>query len=288
MRSDRRQERIQRLRRRILYERVVLLGAVVFLLVLYLAERERFCPIAVDGQVVLWARSSAQARAYLAEVRKQFAPHAADKVEFQQKVQLGPAGRFRGDRIPSLQEAVALLRSRLTALISAYAILVDGTPVAALPSEAKARDALEAVKTKFTPGDGQRVVGPAFKEDVTIVRRKVNARLYCDSPAEAEHRLAGEEEADVRYVVKRGDTVSSITAAHHITAARLLQLNPDIRGVKELTPGISVFVRQPKPLLTVRVEVRKSVRPQPGSPGAEGGPVQKTFIYENLKVVGQK
>ena len=113
------------------------------------------------------------------------------------------------------------MRARHAARVAAPAVFLLAATVAALV----VRDALDRGQD-----DAARPVNVAARDD----RRP--ARPATRRPAGAARRVRGKT-----YVIKRGDTLATVAAAHDTNVAELLELNPNVDPVS-LTVGQRIRV----------------------------------------------
>lgn len=270
------------LKRRLWMERslFVLLLAPVGTLWLYPRVADGPTAIQVDGRTVAVTESRQAAERALAMAKQSRAGEDAPDAVFARPVTLR---RARGGTASAVSEQAAA--EQLAAAVSVEApravILVDGRPVAALPTEREASAALTMVKAHFAGQVERLVEEPRFKQQVTIHRQPVPSEIWRPhARAAAAFLREGPPTAASRHRIEPGDTPSGIAARYQITLDELSRLNPAMRP-GALRVGNTLNVRSPAEA-PVTVVVRARVRRLPRSlrtPDLRRGPAEVT--YEN-------
>lgn len=225
-------------------------------------------------------------------------------------------------------ETLDKLGDMLTAYAKGVELKVDGEVIGIVKDQATADAILEQVQNKYisasavrsslktksvSANSSKKAEGPSttlksvgIKEDVATDVVKADPNKIWDV-SEAVDALTVGKDAPVTYVVREGDTISSIAAKYEITQSEIRKHNP---GIKEtsLQIGDELTLTVPKPAVTVKsveqvveqieikpqVEVRKSAELKAGTtkvvrPGQSGlKSMQYRITKENGEVVQEE
>jgi murein DD-endopeptidase MepM/ murein hydrolase activator NlpD len=225
-------------------------------------------------------------------------------------------------------ETLDKLGDMLTAYAKGVELKVDGEVIGIVKDQATADAILEQVQNKYisasavrsslktksvSANSSKKAEGPSttlksvgIKEDVATDVVKADPNKIWDV-SEAVKALTVGKDAPVIYVVREGDTISSIAAKYEITQSEIRKHNP---GIKEtsLQIGDELTLTVPKPAVTVKsveqiveqieikpqVEVRKSAELKAGTtkvvrPGQSGlKSMQYRITKENGEVVQEE
>ncbi|WFA84155.1 peptidoglycan DD-metalloendopeptidase family protein [Paenibacillus sp. FSL H7-0940] len=225
-------------------------------------------------------------------------------------------------------ETLDKLGDMLTAYAKGVELKVDGEVIGIVKDQATADAILEQVQSKYisasavrsslktksvSANSSKKDEGPSttlksvgIKEDVATDVVKADPNKIWDV-SEAVKALTVGKDAPVTYVVREGDTISSIAAKYEITQSEIRKHNP---GIKEtsLQIGDELTLTVPKPAVTVKsveqvveqieikpqVEVRKSDELKAGTtkvvrPGQSGlKSMQYRITKENGEVVQEE
>ncbi|WP_440114938.1 peptidoglycan DD-metalloendopeptidase family protein [Paenibacillus sp. QZ-Y1] len=226
------------------------------------------------------------------------------------------------------KETLDKLGNMLTAYAKGVELKVDGEVIGIVKDQATADAILEQVQKKYistsavrsslktmavSANSSKKAEGPSttlksvdIKEDVATDVVKADPNKIWDV-SEAVKALTVGKDAPVTYVVREGDTISSIASKYEITQSEIRQHNP---GIKEtsLQIGDELTLTVPKPAVTVKsveqvveqieikpqVEVRKSADLKAGitkvvRPGQSGlKSMQYRVTKENGEVVQEE
>ena len=178
-------------------------------------------------------------------------------------------------------DAAAKLAGLLRVTIKAAVIMVNGRRAVALPDEATAQAALDAIQKHYIdlpPRD--TVYGkPTFQENVAIKTERLPASL-CKASADQAAALMLAPPQGKDYTVQPGDTGWRIARKSHITLSAFLEANAG-RDLDHLKPGDIVNVAPTLPPLSVIVQkqVTRTEQIIPGAPAGTGGERAITDIY---------
>ncbi|WP_339834276.1 peptidoglycan DD-metalloendopeptidase family protein [Paenibacillus sp. FSL R7-0272] len=226
------------------------------------------------------------------------------------------------------EQTLDKLGNMLTAYAKGVELKVNGEVVGIVKDQETADKILQQVQSKYIPASAVRSSlktksvsansskkdnGPSttlksvdIKEEVTTDTVKADPNKIWDE-SEAVKALTVGKDAPVTYVVREGDTISSIAAKYEITQSEIRKHNP---GIKEtsLQIGQELTLTVPKPAITVKsveqvveqievkpqVEVRKSAELKAGTtkvvrPGQSGlKNMQYRITKENGEVVREE
>ncbi len=130
------------------------------------------------------------------------------------------------NKVLSVNQAVEALGARVTVLVDAYTLEVDGVATIALPSEDAAKDVLDALKASYLQ-EGEKLVEPqTFLEDVKIAPARARADSVSTEIATAIERLSTTRTEAKTYTVRAGDFPEKIAADHGMTLSGFYELNP--------------------------------------------------------------
>jgi LysM repeat protein len=300
--SAARQERTVRLYRSALAVAVVVIIVLVALLAGSANRARRARMIGLDGQGVCLVRDQAAARSvreYLLRCGRGALPGKATFAQRWEEVVV----TSRDQRPLSVAEAVQLLQPRVTVLVEAAAIVVDGAISVKLPTPDLANEALGAVKALYVR-EGERIVTQRYRDDVTVRPVTVPPAEIVGDVTKAVAAIARAKREPESYPVKAGDVPDKIAAKHGMKLAELYALNPGLKG-RNISAGERLTVSTARPLVTVvtvkdvtrkeafeaplervlspNVPKGKEVVERPGTPGERVVSEQQTC--ENRRVV---
>jgi LysM repeat protein len=275
MASDRTAREIRRLR-----EQVRVLGIVnvilcflllVALFMLFSGRSPRtVTAIEVDGKVVAYVRSAAEAKRLLEDVRKEKNSGMMQDGRFDpnQPIVVKPVpadGVILSDR----NEAKAKLLNAVRVLNKGYAITVDGEPVVTMATEDYAKQVLTRVNAKYLESGEGKVVEQKFKENVVIQPVDApSAEIQTDIAGAAE-KLTKPRGTIKSYTVVAGDTPEKIARKNGIRTQDLFALNPGLKErQRSIRVGEKLKVSTPKAgvtVITVR-EIQRKADVDPGPP----------------------
>jgi len=148
-----------------------------------------------------------------------------------------------GDRKPPASPSSASVRE-------AYAIVVNGRTLTALPSRREAEDALNAVKARYSAHLPHLMEEPSFKEPVAVRKQAVPTKLIAPNADAAADALTGGSGALGLHRVAAGENAWLIAKRLGITHEELAKLNPG-RDLEHLNVGDLLRTRPDAVVLTV-------------------------------------
>jgi len=286
---------------------ILLVLVVLLAAILIIGGRRKFARgIRIDGELICLVKDQRAAERVheklLANGRGELPGEAS--LEQQWEVVALPVD---DSEVLSVSEAVERLTPRVTVLVAAYTIQVDGKPTVNLPSEDFASRVLDALKHSYLQEDEKLVEPQTFLQDVTIAPVRAEASTVVTDIATAREQLSRPTTEAKTYTVKPGDYPESIAAHHGMTQTEFYELNPETRG-NVIHPGDVVKVAAAVSGITVKTvkEVTRTeeVPPEVERPysasvpkgqtevAMEGEPGERLVVehhtYHNDKLVGKK
>jgi len=218
---------IRSLKLQLRLERGAILLIVLFLLCRwgYSYLQSRPYAILANGRPVAAVATYRQAAGVLEQVKGAVAGAKPSEVSFAQRVEIGRADPSA--RLVSETDAVKAVLEKVSLQLEKWAILVEGTPAAAVDSKEDAGRVLEAARRKFGSLAKDLMEEPQFKEQVDVRRMPVDVDLYRPSVDDAlDVLLSGSRSGSGTYTVVSGDVAVNIARRHHMTLPELQALNP--------------------------------------------------------------
>ena len=245
------EQNVQRRERNRLLERSVFLF-IIALLVGWAAYDHVIsapCSVVVDAKPVVTLESVRAARSVLdVTLARKLSGKTVTSPSFEQHVVLKRASRDAG--VSLTQDAAAILDRILTLKAHAYAILVDGEPIAALQNRDEAQRALDLLLKKHSQNMRNLYAQPKFMEVVALDRRYLDVDRILATSEEAADHLSKPHGRPVYHTVEPGDRAYKLIARYRTSLAELERLNPAL-DIERLTVGDRLLVSMPKPPLTV-------------------------------------
>lgn len=264
--------------------------------------------ICVDGKRVVCLPSERAAEAVLQEIKSSSGCNPAE-VEFKQHVTVA---RAPGDARPvSRHKALTIVRTAVSPIVCRWSIIVNGTPIVAVPNRKVAGEVLDLAKLKFGSLAKNLAEEPQFKENIKVDMAAISPSIYRDN-AEKALALIFEKPApkfdDTIYTVRKGDMACAIAARQGLTVDALQAMNPGvdlvhlqigdrlrIKAAQAQKPKLTVVVRDldvrvestPPPLRRIssaRLYVGKTSLISPGKWGKRK--VRVADVYENGRKIG--
>ncbi len=164
------------------------------------------------------------------------------------------------NKVLGFDEAVKAITPRVTVVVEAAIIEVNGQRAAILPTEELANDVLEALKAQYV-NEGDTIIGQqVFLEDVKICPGQAPVGDVTLEIGQAVKQLGKTKSEAKIYTVKSGDFPEKIAAAHHMSMSEMWELNPPLRG-STIHPGDKLKVSEPTAGITVKTvkEVTREV-----------------------------
>jgi len=149
-----------------------------------------------------------------------------------------------GERILSINEAIRLLRGKVTVVKEAFAIEASGNQLVVVPTREMAQAVLDRLKAKYaSPSDA--VVRMTKLSPAPTIRpcTELPPKIVSDE-SEAVNRLTNARSRRT-YAIRAGDYPERIASSHGMSLDEFWDLNPGLKG-QTLHPGqqVQVFGRQ--------------------------------------------
>lgn len=245
---------------------LILLGLVFLLgLLLILGSRQKFArAIRIDGEKICLVRNQRAAQRVHETLLERGSGGLPGEAALQQQWQDEP-WPVDDNKVLSVEKAVEMLQPRVTVLVDAYTVEVDGVPTVNLASEELAKDVLDDLKSKYL-GEGEKLAEPqTFLEEVKIAPRRAEADSVLTEIGLAVEQLSQTRREAQTYTVKPGDFPEKIAAKYDMTPTELYTLNPGLRG-SVIHPGDTLTVAPAVRGITVKTvkEVTRSEEVEPG------------------------
>jgi len=309
--QDRPDRRYRRLQAAVRTYRAALLLAVIVIVILsvaLLARRERFArAIKIDGKIVALVANKKAADQVRSRLLKEGKDDLPGQASFAQQWE-DASWPVEDREVLSVSKAIELLRPKLSVLVSAAAIEVDGREAVVLATEELAKRVLDEVKRKYVGEDDTSLIEPPkFRQDVRIAQVSRPAAEILTDLGTAVKQLTQSGTTAKTYVVQAGDWPAKIAHKHGMSLSELKKLNPGVTD-RILYPGDKLTVSaaaSPLTVVTVKEETRiKQLPPEtqeihtPTLPrgkrevASEGKPGKKKIwdrvVYENNRVVSRE
>ncbi|MDR2899388.1 MAG: G5 domain-containing protein [Clostridiales bacterium] len=155
----------------------------------------------------------------------------------------------KSDEISTPDEAILKISQGVKYKVEGYAITVEGTTMAILPTKTEAEGILTSIKEPYFQ-DGINIVDSGFVEDVKVESRYVNKEELTDVDT-AFNVLTSSLETAEEYTVVSGDNLSLIATKNSVSVDEILNLNPGISVNTILRAGDKINLTVDKPLLSV-------------------------------------
>ncbi len=255
--------RIEALLAEIRFYRACLALCVVIILILLAVlvgtRRTRYArAIRINGQLACLVRDQAAAdqvlKILLERGRKGYQGNASLREAWDTVT--WPLGR--GDKVLSVDEAVAKLAPLVHVVVDCAAILVNGKPVVYLPTAEEAQRAIELLLKHYTPKGGKLMEPPKFRERVQVQLTSAPPDKVVATAEEAVQKIV-QATGERYYTVQKGDYPDRIAKKFGMSRQELYRLNPGVEWTK-LRVGQKIRVKGRKPLVTVVAVVEEVKR----------------------------
>lgn len=208
--------------------------------------------IIIDGKVLAMVRNDKAAAAVRERLLAQPAGAATGAAAFREKWEDAPRAAEGAD-ILSVNQAVALLRPRVTVLLEAFAIENSGRRLVVVPTKESAERVLDRLKARYAASPDAVVRRTSLRPSPEIRPcMAIPEHIVSDEP-EAVKRLGNSGGLPATYTVRAGDCPARIATRHHMSLEEFQSLNPDSRG-RDLRVGQRLNVRGDSGLVVVTVK----------------------------------
>ncbi len=204
--------------------------------------------VEVDGQVVGYVENEQVFDSAKAEVAQRIKPVEGEEVEWS----ITPSYTLAVSDYTLDENAMAdaILQASSSEIVPGTALYVNDQLVAVTTEGEKLEQAIEAIKAPYEdPGNENLRV--EFNKDV-----RVDEGIYltshitdCDNIVELLH---GEEQGQVSYTIKGGDTPSGVASQFGLSTQQLQGMNPEYDMSEYFRPGDELLISRAQPYLEVR------------------------------------
>lgn len=296
---------IRNLRLQLLVERIVIAVVALVLTSCWVYGRiaNAKSMIVVDGRAVVVVHSEQVAQGILQDIKSETG-YDPKEIQFKQEVKVARAPRNANP--VSRHKAIRVVKHYVSPVVPKWAVIVDGRPVVAVPSNEVAGEVLDMAKLKYGKLADNLSEEPQFKEKVNVDITAVDPAIFRKTAEEALELLFAKPqpiEKNAVYVVRKGDVAGSIAARHNLKLDELEHLNPGL-NLEQLDVGDQLRVKtsqdvKPRITVVVRDQIEKiesfsapvqrvssaqlySGKTSELSPGRDGQrKVKVAIIYEN-------
>lgn len=148
-----------------------------------------------------------------------------------------------------VETLTAMLVEKKAYSCNAYTIVVDGTPILAMNSEADAQTVLDKVLEHYSVGNS-KILDVSYKETVEVVASDAkDIQISQNVDNAVTYILTGTEDPRT-YTVEQGDTLWDIAKANGMSSAELIAANPGFNP-NRLKIGQQLNLVAMKPFMTV-------------------------------------
>ena len=200
------------------------------------------------------------------------------------------------------------LRQKVTYLVEAAAITLDGKDIVIVTNQATADEVFQEIQSEYIPEGEDRQVETSFVENVQVELKYVEPSVIV-AKENAVQELQKGTKVERKYTVQSGDALYKIASQFGMTQDELKALNPNIPANGNVYVGQELTVMADKPMLSVKtietvvlteVQERKTVYQQdstknkgyqkvtePGKDGQKQVTKELTYINNELTEIGR-
>lgn len=204
--------------------------------------------VEVDGQVVGYVESEQVFDSAKAEVAQRIKPVEGEEVEWN----ITPSYTLSVSDYTLDENAMAdaILQASSSEIVPGTALYVNDQLVAVTTEGAELESAIEAIKAPYEdPGNENLRV--EFNKEV-----RVDDGIYLTSHITDVDNiidlLHGEEQGQVSYIIKSGDTPSGVASQFGLSTQQLQNMNPEYNMGSYFWPGDELLISRAQPYLEVR------------------------------------
>lgn len=157
----------------------------------------------------------------------------------------------KDDDISTAKELTENIKSRLTFLVSGYALLIDGEEVGVLKKKEDVEEVINKFKGSFnkTNDENSEIKEIYILEELDIVKREVPLSKIKGPKEVLELIETGSEEIKT-HIVEAGESIWTIANLYEMGVDEIMEANPDLDPEK-VYPDDKIYLKVPKSLLTV-------------------------------------
>jgi len=213
--------------------------------------------ISVAGQEIATVTCESEAHAAFDKYLLAKAGEYGYDVTYNEDVKIEPRPADECNFISS-DDAALLLANCLTPVVEASILLVNGTPVMALPNEKEALNVLELAKGYYI-NDGQKIIDAKICEEVAVVTENRTPESIVMGDIARNILLFGSPQDATHTVVSSAETMWTIANQYQMNVNDLQKANPGLSsGDLEIGMTVRLFAIKPKLTVVVVKEVIKT------------------------------
>ena len=162
--------------------------------------------------------------------------------------------KSREKDVCKMEYLIPSMRQKVTYLVEAAAITVDGKEVVIVENQEEANAVFESLQSEYIPEDASRNIVAGFKENVQVVLKYVDPSVIV-AKENAIQTLKSGTKVQKTYTVQAGDALYKIAALFKMTQEELKAMNADtIPSNGNLQVGWVLNVMAEEPMVSVKTE----------------------------------
>lgn len=162
--------------------------------------------------------------------------------------------KSREKDVCKMEYLIPSMRQKVTYLVEAAAITVDGKEVVIVENQEEANAVFESLQSEYIPEDASRNIIAGFKENVQVVLKYVDPSVIV-AKENAIQTLKSGTKVQKTYTVQAGDALYKIAALFEMTQEELKAMNADtIPSNGNLQVGWVLNVMAEEPMVSVKTE----------------------------------
>ncbi len=162
--------------------------------------------------------------------------------------------KSREKDVCKMEYLIPSMRQKVTYLVEAAAITVDGKEAVIVENQEEANAVFESLQSEYIPEDASRNIVAGFKENVQVVLKYVDPSVIV-AKENAIQTLKSGTKVQKTYTVQAGDALYKIAALFEMTQEELKAMNADtIPSNGNLQVGWVLNVMAEEPMVSVKTE----------------------------------
>lgn len=162
--------------------------------------------------------------------------------------------KSREKDVCKMEYLIPSMRQKVTYLVEAATITVDGKEVVIVENQEEANAVFESLQSEYIPEDASRNIIAGFKENVQVVLKYVDPSVIV-AKENAIQTLKSGTKVQKTYTVQAGDALYKIAALFEMTQEELKAMNADtIPSNGNLQVGWVLNVMAEEPMVSVKTE----------------------------------
>ena len=162
--------------------------------------------------------------------------------------------KSREKDVCKMEYLIPSMRQKVTYLVEAATITVDGKEVVIVENQEEANAVFESLQSEYIPEDASRNIVAGFKENVQVVLKYVDPSVIV-AKENAIQTLKSGTKVQKTYTVQAGDALYKIAALFKMTQEELKAMNADtIPSNGNLQVGWVLNVMAEEPMVSVKTE----------------------------------